>query len=226
MEGLLLATRKQVLDTIRRALGKVEVVAPVLEKGEVYFRKVDDPEAIMLDAPNPVNPLKSFLLPSREELLLFRVSGREVEVRPAPKPEGELLVLGVRPCDLSGLSLLDKVFCQGEFIDDRYKVRREGTILWGFACTPRSIRPTCFCNWFGIGPGKKEGADIFSVNLGDGRMLLEPLTVRGAEFLSEFGPDLPEATDEDLSKAELVVKQAEGALPEPPDIEEAVRRMA
>lgn len=225
--GPLVATREQLLDTIRRAQARgFLVVAPVRERGEVYFRQVDGPDVVALDAPNPLNPPKDFLLPVREELAVFEVEGRRVKVAPSRPPEGRALLLGVRPCDLAGIALLDRIFGRGQFVDDRYTARREGTLLWAFACTPRTVRPTCFCNWFGLGPGRKEGADIFSVDLGGGRLLVEPLTVRGAEFLGEFGPDLEEAVEEDLSRAELAVKQAEGALPERPDLERASARMA
>jgi len=223
----LLATEEQLLDMLRRAQGRgIPVLAPVRERGAVYFREVGDPQGIALDAPNPLNPPKFLLLPQREEILKFEVLGKQVCLAPLPPPQGRRLLFGVRPCDLAGISLLDRIFLGGQFVDEIYLGRREGTILWGLSCTPQSVRPTCFCNWFGIGPGRKGGADIFSVPLGDGRVLVEPLTVRGAEFLGEFGPHLPGAAGDDLSMAELRVKQAEGMLPRPPDIGEVARKMA
>jgi ferredoxin len=116
--------------------------------------------------------------------------------------------LGVRPCDLAALAILDRVLLEDRYADDLYRARREGAFLIAIHC--QQSAPTCFCASMGSGPRARSGFDIALAEFEDG------------------GP--PEYFAEAGSAAGLDLLEACGATPAPPEwnrtVEEACTRAA
>lgn len=129
--------------------------------------------------PTVLPPGKVFS-PSREVLFTFEhLPDGTFRVTPE-HDDGPRVVAGVRPCDLKGIALLDRVNRDGD-PDPHYLARREATALVAYACdTPCSDR--CFCEAVGA-LGFRDGADVLLTPAGD-EVLVEAQTARGEALLA------------------------------------------
>ena len=138
--------------------------------------------AVLSDALNTVRSAKDFFFPQTENLMDFKVEGKNIEVIDTRSECEDFVLIGVRACDVKSFEVLDRVFF-AEPVDSYYKNRREHGIILSLACT----RPqeTCFCGTFGIDAAEPEG-DVVCYKTADalyldaksekGNALLESLT--------------------------------------------------
>lgn len=138
--------------------------------------------AVLSDALNTVRSAKDFFFPQTENLMDFKVEGKNIEVIDTRSECEDFVLFGVRACDVKSFEVLDRVFL-AEPVDSYYKNRREHGIILSLACT----RPqeTCFCGTFGIDAAEPEG-DVVCYKTADalyldaksekGNALLESLT--------------------------------------------------
>ncbi len=138
--------------------------------------------AVLSDALNTVRSAKDFFFPQTENLMDFKVEGKNIEVIDTRSECEDFVLFGVRACDVKSFEVLDRVFL-AEPVDSYYKNRREHGIILSLACT----RPqeTCFCGTFGIDAAEPEG-DVVCYKTTDalyldaksekGNALLESLT--------------------------------------------------
>jgi ferredoxin len=141
------------------------VWAPVTVDGRALFTELAAGREgeVDLEAVRAVNSPKGAVLPQTEPLVAY---GRSKDpetgaVSMSAKPVGScdpVVLFGMRPCDAAALTLMDKVFLTGDFVDDHYKARRERTTVIAVACPAPD--KACFCTSFGLCPGSTEGADI------------------------------------------------------------------
>ncbi len=74
---------------------------------------------------------------------------------PPPKPRA---FLGVRPCDLAALTVLDRVLASPDGPDPAYARRRRDTLVISVDCgTPAA---SCFCASMDTGPAARDGFDL------------------------------------------------------------------
>ncbi|MCX8207477.1 MAG: 4Fe-4S dicluster domain-containing protein [Methanothrix sp.] len=180
--------KKDLPELLRRASAFFEIIAPVLVNEEpqlVSWRGED----LALRAPNPLLPPTRLFLPPRETLFTYlQESGLYTFQVPQVK---ERLIVGVRPCDLRALSLLDRIMLS-EPADELYSKRRRSTAIIALNCTEPS--EGCFCAQMGAGPEADEGFDLLLTDLGD-QYLLETgspegiMLTRVSEELLESGTD-------------------------------------
>ena len=103
---------------------------------------------------NTVRSAKDLFFPQVENLVGFRVSGKQldlIERRDVSKP---FVLFGVRACDCRSFAILDRVFL-AEPVDTYYQTRRQNGTVISMACTRPS--ETCFCGVFGIDAAAPEG---------------------------------------------------------------------
>lgn len=133
------------------------------------------------DALNTVKSPKDFFFPQSEDLMRFKMSGKNIEIADVREEQGDFAIFGVRPCDVKSFEVLDRVFL-AEPVDSYYAMRREKGIIISVACTRPS--ETCFCGTFDIdatdGGGdiscwKCEDALYMSANSEKGEKLLSIL---------------------------------------------------
>jgi len=181
------------------------VYAPVRREGELRFDRVSDSDEVVWNYRNTTRAPKAVMFPQSECMIRFEQRlDRLNEVKATPLDETPTLVLGIRPCDVRGLLLFDRVFGQGEFLDPYYLARRENTLLVAMACD--RPRATCFCHAFGSGPYDAQGADVWLRKAGDD-YLIEVLSKRGAALEAYLGR-LPEADATHLALAEETERAA------------------
>jgi sulfhydrogenase subunit beta (sulfur reductase) len=145
---------------------------------------------------------KKFLYPPRVRLFSMSRSGKSFSV----SPNGEHMetpryaFVGVRPCDLSAISLLDRIFLAGPYDDPGYRERRRQVFLIAVNCAEPGA--TCFCGSMGTGPFAERGYDLAITEVcgdDDHYFTVEVGSPAGAEVLE----DVPhrEATERDRQRA-------------------------
>ena len=103
---------------------------------------------------NTVRSAKDLFFPQVENLVGFRVTGRQLDLVETRDPAEPFVLFGVRACDAKSFEILDRVFLS-EPQDTYYAARRAHGTVVTLACT----RPeeTCFCQSFGIDPATPQG---------------------------------------------------------------------
>lgn len=106
------------------------------------YETVERADQLALDFDYCTNSPKAFVLPPRETLLRFeRVDGC---LRAVPVFDGcATAIVGVHPCDLHAIRLLDAVFRQ-DVPDEHYAARRRTLFLVGIDC-PAPCDASAFC---------------------------------------------------------------------------------
>ena len=97
---------------IARLREKLPVYAPVEEGRRVRFKFLEEGESARLDYGNSGNAPKNLFFPHTETLMRFTRTRRGHELVDSG-PEGaarEMVLFGVRPCDVRSFTLLDYVF--------------------------------------------------------------------------------------------------------------------
>lgn len=185
------------------------VYAPVRRDGELRFDIVSDAGEVVWGYRNTTRAPKAVMFPQSECMIRFEQRlDRLNEVRATPLDETPTAVVGIRPCDVRGFLLFDRVFCQGEFQDPYYIARRCNTLLVAMACD--RPRATCFCHAFGSGPYDAQGADVWLRKAGDD-YLVEVRSERGAA-LDAWLQGLPKADAGHLTLAEETERAAVARL--------------
>ena len=183
------------------------VIAPVKREGIVLFAEIDSGGEALLDFANSRQSPKGCFFPQAEALFSYKLVDGQLRIEESPPQPRRTVIFGMRPCDAKAISLLDKIFLQGDSEDLNYLRRRENAIILALGCThPLS---TCFCTSVGGGPFSKEGADALFVDIGDA-YVVEVLTQKGEEVLKDTR--FLEAVEESLKIAEEVKKKAEALI--------------
>ena len=137
---------------------------------------------------NTVRSAKDLFFPQIENLLKFKVQGKQIEIADQRDPIDPFVVFGVRACDCRSFDILDNVFLHEEPADTFYKSRREQGIVITMACN--APEETCFCTSFGIDPADPAGdiavwqakdAYYFRGNTEKGNKLLNSLNLTDAD---------------------------------------------
>jgi len=119
---------------------------------------------------------KKYLHPPRVLLWQARRSDTGLEIDEQKQKVPKYAFIGIRPCELSALAILDNVFSSGDFFDPTYTLRRKQAFLMAVNCA----RPgrTCFCVSMNTGPAATSGFDI----------VLTEVKVQGSHiFVAEAG---------------------------------------
>ena len=127
---------------------------------------------------------KQFLFPAKIRLWHAKRGADGFEVEEEPLEQAPLALIGVRPCELHGIAIQDKVFIGGKYVDRDYAARRKDAFIVAVNCFEPA--GTCFCVSMGTGPKADAGYDLALTEILDGthRMLVEVGSDRGAEILS------------------------------------------
>ena len=189
---------------------KYRVVAPqLINDGVEYLPLEKEP---MIDVFPPTNSIKQFFFPRSEVVFKFKKKEKQLKSI-ASEDEKELLLFGIRPCDVNALSLLDAVFTR-EYEDLQYLERRNASTIICIACN--HPKPDCFCASVGGSPFGRSGCDVLAVEMGDG-FLLDPTSESGSSLVETLGGR--EATEDEIKKLEELEKQAKSELKNQFDLE-------
>ena len=134
---------------------------------------------VLSDALNTVRSPKDFFFPQTENLVDFKMEGKNIEIVDVRDECEDFVIFGVRACDVKSFDVLDRVFLSDP-VDTYYKNRRDHGIIISMACN----RPaeTCFCGTFGIDAASPAG-DVVCYKTDDA-LYLDAKTEKGEAILS------------------------------------------
>ncbi|MFF7716823.1 4Fe-4S dicluster domain-containing protein [Streptomyces sp. NPDC007988] len=157
-----------------------------LEAGQYRVRRRAD-EAAFAHSAGPQS-WKSFLHPERlRQWSADRRPDGGLSVHPEVPKSVSYAFLGVRPCDLRAIHILDRVMAGGRYRDPAYLSRRTGAFLIAVECTEPGA--TCFCVSMGTGPAADAGFDLALTEVVDAaghRFLCRSGSPEGAAVLAEL----------------------------------------
>ena len=175
--------------------------------GQAQYKKWV-PGVTMSQALNTVRSAKDFFFPQTENIVDFKMTGKDIELIDSRSKLENFVIFGVRACDARSFSILDKVFL-AKPVDTFYQSRREHGTIITLSCT----RPeeTCFCSVFGIDAGNPEG-DISSW-VEDGEIYFEANTEKGTVMMKSFESILEAADDSAVKEQKKRTKEIIAKLP-------------
>ena len=197
------------MDVVRNISAQKPVYAPVKNGAKVNFKFLDDGESACLDYGNSDNAPKNIFFPQTETLMRYTRTDKGNQLVSAAENNTEMVLFGVRPCDLRSFQLLDMVFDQDKYSDPYYVKRRELTTIVALACKTPPYS-TCFCTSVGGYPALSDGADIMISELDD-EFLVEFLSAKGEKLAKLFGP-LEDAPESALARKDELVGAAADAI--------------
>lgn len=176
------------------------------EKGAKF--EIWSEDKIMSDALNTVRSAKDFFFPQTENLMDFKIEGKNIDIIDTRNECEDFVVFGVRACDAKSFEVLDKVFLSDP-VDSYYKNRRDHGIIVTLACTKPA--ETCFCTAFGIDPANP-GADIECYKTEDG-FYYEIKTEKGKKLEKAFEIVSSSADDSAVSAQKQLISERMKKLP-------------
>lgn len=150
---------------------------PVDTESGAKYEKWEDGKKLS-DALNTVRSAKDFFFPQTENLMDFKVEGKNIEIIDTRSECEDFVIFGVRACDVKSFEVLDRVFL-AEPVDSYYKNRRDHATIVSMACNKPA--ETCFCKTFGIDASDPEG-DVVCYKTDDA-ILFDAKTEKGEKFL-------------------------------------------
>jgi len=203
---------------LKRALKEYTVVAPVEEDGVVLFKHITAPSEMTLEFSNTVLPAKTLFFPQTETLFTFS-RGKSAGIRP-PEHDGEIMMIGIRPCDAQSLSVLDQVFV--DEYGDPYVPKRKNTLLIGLSCLTPAVN--CFCTSVDGSPFSSEYFDVELTDIGES-YFTEVVTDKGRDLIESMSDLFRPATEKDISKKEELEKKALSAIQRHMNTENVAERL-
>lgn len=149
-------TLKSFAECIGSLLKEYSVLAPARVDGKLDYIWLDDPSQMELGDELPYKSPKEVLFPRVEPIIQFTKDGI-VE----PGHHKPILLVGVKPCDITSINMLDILFSEknNQYDDPYYKRRRKMLITIGMECLQK--KRGCFCEELGIDRTFSDSCDAF-----------------------------------------------------------------
>jgi sulfhydrogenase subunit beta (sulfur reductase) len=213
-----------------------EVIGPTIDQEAIVFRPIRDaselprgwtdqqqPATYRLQQPGHdrffhfnagPDSWKKFLFPPRQQIGTAKLNDTGWHFETSKEPVPKYAFLGVRACDLAAITIQDRVFAEGDYVDPTYKQRRDAALIIAVNCS--TAAPTCFCTSMNTGPRCQSGFDLSLTELDDG-FTIEIGSARGESIVAKV-PTASATTDHRTAALEeteqaraLITKQLETA---------------
>jgi len=199
------------LDKLFKALDNAaSLYLPVDQTGSdkrAKYTKYED-GMVYSKALNTVRSPKDFFFPQTENLVNFKVDGKNIEIIDPRTEHEDFIIFGVRACDFKAFDVLDKVFLSDP-VDSYYASRRDHGIIMTMACTRPS--ETCFCKSFGIDPANPSG-DI-SCWMDNDNIYFEANTEKGSALLEKVADVLKDTDDAAVNAQKELINDRMSKIP-------------
>jgi sulfite reductase subunit B len=177
---------------------EMKVYGPIARHGKYVFDRIGNFEELSLGYDVTIMPPTRYLLPVKETLLSYK-EGEEAKPVIDDSPQA---IIGVHPCDLKAVELLDAVFMTDN-PDPNYIARRHNTIIIGIDDlnpSPRSFAPSMGSHI------AEKGFDLQLTDIGYAYVVTVG-SEKGSEILSKYAA-VKELSGEDISMQKLVRDEA------------------
>ncbi len=123
---------------------KESVLSTTSQISEFFiFEEIYDPSDLRLDYPTSILPPIKVFFPNDETLLSYNIHDLH-QIKSNIQPKKSKVMMGVHPCDIHSIQLMDKIFSKDPK-DEYYLSRREDTYIIGLNCfSPCSERTLCY----------------------------------------------------------------------------------
>ncbi len=165
----------------------------------------------------PPQSWKRFLYLPRRELIAFDKDGKSFGVSHQKDEAKPYAFIGARPCELKAISIQDRVFSSGDYLDDGYLSARRRNFIIAVNCSHAG--ENCFCTSFGTGPEAESGFDIALteiVNEEKHFFVAGAGSDSGKSLIEEIGP--ARAVEGDVDAAHEVIRKTSDAITKSLDI--------
>jgi len=186
---------------------KMKVYVPV-DSGKTTDYREYKPGTTVSKKLKTTKSAKDFFFPQTENLVEFKISGKNIEITDPRKETEDFAIFGVRACDVRSFAILDKVYLS-EPVDTYYKNRRDHGIVISMACT-RPVE-TCFCSAFGIDAADPEGDVVFTET--ESGYAVEGKTEKGKAFLGDFDGIFGDCDEAESEEAKTKIRAIMAKLP-------------
>ena len=185
-----------------------KVIAPIERAEQVNFGAWSPEETLRLDVLKTVNSAKDAFFPQSEDIVHFKMEGKNIAIGMPEKPDEPFVLFGARACDVRALDVLDRVFLS-EPADPGYAARRKNGTIVSIACA----RPaeTCFCHAYGIDAAAPQG-DVACWIDGD-TLYWQPQSEKGQALTETAKPFLEECPDTAADAAKQAIREILNRLP-------------
>ena len=174
----------------QRIAGEQELYLPMKISGQTNFAVWSEGDEVDLDTLKTVKSAKDTFFPQSENLYTCKTENKKITIEPEALKDKDFVLFGVRPCDVKGVEVLDRVFLS-EPVDTFYAARREHGTIVAMAC--HEPEETCFCKVFGTDCAEPQ-ADVATWQIGDD-LYWSAMTEKG-EALTKSVEDLLQPADE------------------------------
>lgn len=171
--------KEAVLKALEKARAdEYKIAAPTKKNGRTLFDYIDGADAITFEyQPTTLSP-KKFFFPQKEVIFRYDACGNFAQAQNSEK----LVLFGIRPCDIAGMTLLDRSFAEWRG-DPNYHAKRSASITIGLDCVkPCDEKAFCHKTQSHLSVA---GVDIFARDLG-ARIAISTETDKGKEFLERY----------------------------------------
>jgi sulfhydrogenase subunit beta (sulfur reductase) len=197
-------------DWLKELRKSYELIGPVAQGDQVNFAPLPEGTEPDLSAQNTRLSPKGLVQPQSERMFEFTLNPEDPEahiLKEKSQPEGQCLLVGVRPCDARAMNLVQINFVTSDYQDPWWKKGRERLIFLGQGCSnPCS---SCFCTSTGGGPFDTAGLDLLLTDLGES-YLVQACNEKG-EGLLQTSPGKAVSQKESKQAAQIKEK-AEKAI--------------
>ncbi len=180
---------------INKLKSKFRVFAP-LEKAQerqkdkdYTYRQLNGEAGICFNPYRAIEPLKEFFTYSQETVCSYFDQDKPIDA-------DNIIIFGVKACDIAGHKVQDFVFLEGVEVDSSYRIRRQNTIIISGDCT--DFKEVCHCLAWEILPHPAEGFDLNLSPLNDG-YLVDVGSPKGEELIRLYRDYFTPAKDTQLS---------------------------
>ena len=201
-----------------------------VEKIDAFFEAVNADKAIYLPVDNTsgkanfqkweqgvklsnnlktIRSAKDFFFPKAENLVNYKMKGKEIEVEDPRKDVKDFVLFGVRACDAKGFEVIDNVYLNMKPVDSYYKNRREHGIVITLACNEPA--QTCLCSTYNIDAANPAG-DVSCWNA-DGKFYFQANTDKGTALLESVKSVFEDSDDKAVEVLKKDIKTKIEALP-------------
>lgn len=178
------------------------------------FGRIDQAHPLLLEYGVSMVSLKEVFFPDNQTLYEFDRDGGEVDVvERAVEWERPRAFIAIHTCDIAALQRLDMVLLEDKFVDERYRGKRERSVIIGLTCD--SCRSSCFCSSSGSGPDIESGYDVLMTDIGNA-YFVRAGSETGVRLLErEY---FVEATEDARAERDRRLREVEASLPDALDV--------
>jgi sulfhydrogenase subunit beta (sulfur reductase) len=176
------------------------------EQGRASYRLKERTDKAFFGFTLAVQSWKRFLHPPTKHLWGATKDPKGFKLEDKTGELQKMAFIGVRPCELFAIEILDKALMDGPYRDFNYVSLRKNTFVVAVNCSQSG--GTCFCASMNTGPVATKGFDLALTELIEDdshKFLVEVGTEAGAEIISKLPSHI--AGENDIKAAEEIANQ-------------------